>query len=153
GKQVGTIAAEEGKEPFDALLDIVVADELQTSFGRPAISDTAADWEARERVLRDPRAVVGASDAGAHLDMIDTFRYPTHLLENGVRKFGALGTEEAIHLITQVPAELYGLCDRGVLREGAAADIVVFDEATVGSGPLETRYDLPSGAGRLFAES
>ena len=100
-----------------------------------------------------PRVVVGASDAGAHLDMIDTFRYTTSLLSECVRTHGLLSTEEAVHLITQVPAELHGLRDRGVLREGAWADIVVFDEETVGSGDPYTRADLPGGGRRLFAES
>jgi N-acyl-D-aspartate/D-glutamate deacylase len=153
GQTVGAIAAAQGKDPFDALLDIAVADGLRTSFGREVGPDTAADWEARGRVLRDPRVIVGASDAGAHLDMVDTFSYTTKLHQQGVREFGVIDTEAAVHLLTQVPAELYGLRDRGVLREGAWADVVVFDEASVGCGPLHTRHDLPGGASRLFAES
>ena len=64
-----------------------------------------------------------------------------------------LTTEEVVHLLTQVPASVYGMRDRGVLREGAWADIVVFDELAVGCGPVHTRHDLPGGAGRLYAES
>ncbi|HEY6530911.1 MAG TPA: amidohydrolase family protein [Acidimicrobiales bacterium] len=153
GRAVADIAAEEGKDPFDTLVDLAVADELRTSFGPPPSGDAREDWEARGKVLRDPRVVVGASDAGAHLDMIDTFRYTTSLLSDCVREHGLLSTEEAVRLITQVPAELHGLRDRGVLREGAWADVVVFDEATVGSEPPETRADLPAGGRRLFAGS
>ena len=153
GRAVGDIARETGKEPFDALLDIAVADDLRTSFAFPSVSSTRADWEARGELLRDPRVVVGGSDAGAHLDMIDTFRYTTALLQQCVREQGLVSTEEAVHLLTQVPGELHGLRDRGVLREGAWADVVVFDEATVGSQEVSTRADLPGGEQRLFADS
>ncbi len=153
GRQVGDIARSEGKTPWDALCDIAVLDGLRTTFGFPEVVETDADWEARGRVLRDQRVVVGASDAGAHLDMIDTFAYTTHLFKDAVRDHGLLGTEEAVHLLTQVPAALYGVRDRGVLQEGAWADFVLFDENEIGTGPLHTRADLPGGSQRLFAES
>ena len=153
GRRVGDIAAEESREPFDVLVEVALADGLRTSFGRIVAPDTEADWEARRRVLADPRALVGASDAGAHLDMIDTFSYTTQLLQKAVREHRILELEEAIHLLTQAPAELYGLRNRGVLLEGSSADIVIFDEQSVGCGPVQTRRDLPGGAGRLFAES
>ncbi len=97
--------------------------------------------------------MIGASDAGAHLDMIAAFCYSTGFLEEAVRQQQLLPLERAIHLLTGVPARLYGLRDRGVLREGGRADIVVFDEHTVGSKPVGTRFDLPGGAGRLYAEA
>jgi N-acyl-D-aspartate/D-glutamate deacylase len=150
GRFVGEIAAAEDKEPFDALLDIVCADGLRTTFDRPQV-DSRDDWVVRARVLRDPRIVVGASDAGAHLDLFGTFNYPTYLLHHAVRAQELLTTEEVVHLLTQVPAQLYGLRHRGILSEGKAADIVVFDEDLVGTAPLATRHDLPGGAGRLFA--
>jgi N-acyl-D-aspartate/D-glutamate deacylase len=153
GRTVGDIAAEEGKEPFDALLDIVCTDELRTSFCRTPYQPTRADWEARAQVWRDPRAVVGASDAGAHLDMIDTFNYATVLLQHGVREQGLLSVEEGVRLLTDVPARLYGLRGRGRLAPGACADVVAFDLDRVGTGPTVTRVDLPGGAGRLYAEA
>jgi N-acyl-D-aspartate/D-glutamate deacylase len=153
GRVVRDIARDEGKQPWDALCDIAVADDLRTTFGFPEAAESSADWGARGRVLKDPRVVVGASDAGAHLDMIDTFAYTTCLFQDAVRAHRLLETEEAVHLLTQVPAKLYGLKDRGVLREGAWADMVIFDEDEIGSGPLHTRADLPGGAQRLFAES
>ena len=113
---------------------------------------SADDWRAAASVWRDGRAVIGASDAGAHLDFIAYFDYPVYVLEHAVREHGVLSLEEAIHLLTDVPARLYGLRDRGQLVEGAWADIVVLDESTVGSGTLATRFDLPAGAGRLYAE-
>ena len=151
GRTVADIAAEEGKAPFDALLDVVVADDLRTSFRNASDDDSDDDWAARAELWRDPRAVVGASDAGAHLDMLATFSFSTDLLAFGVREHGLLSTEEAVGLLTSVPADLYGLRDRGRLAEGAIADLVVFDEATVGPEEVSTRFDLPGGAGRLYA--
>ena len=73
------------------------------------------------------------------------------LLAQGVREQQLFTTEEAVELLTRAPAQLYGLTGRGTLNEGAIADIVVFDEATVGSDPLATTWDLPAGAQRLCA--
>jgi N-acyl-D-aspartate/D-glutamate deacylase len=151
GRTVADIATEEGKAPFDALVDIVVADDLRTSFCFARADDSDADWAARAEVWRDPRAVVGASDAGAHLDMLATFSFSTDLLAFGVREHRLLTTEEAVRLLTSVPADLYGLRQRGRLAEGWSADIVVFDEATVEPEEVVTRFDLPGGAGRLYA--
>jgi N-acyl-D-aspartate/D-glutamate deacylase len=153
GRTVGEIAEEEGKDPFDAMIDIALADELKTSFKPPSFGDDDAGWEVRAEVWKDDRVVIGASDAGAHLDMIDTFAFSTQLLGNGVRKHGLLDFEEAIRLITDVPARLYGLRDRGRLLEGWHADVVVFDGDTVATGPTYTRFDLPAGAGRLYADA
>jgi N-acyl-D-aspartate/D-glutamate deacylase len=153
GRTVADIAAEEGKDPFDALLDIVCTDSLRTSFCNLAPADTDEDWAARATIWRDPRAVVGASDAGAHLDMLTTFSFATTLLQEGVREHGVLSLEEAVQLLTDVPARLYGVRDRGRLTEGAWADVVIFDEATVGRGPVYTRDDLPAGAARLYADA
>jgi N-acyl-D-aspartate/D-glutamate deacylase len=153
GRRVGDIAEELGKEPFDALADIAIADGLRTTFTRGTPPPGPADWDARLQIWNDPRALIGASDAGAHLDMIAAFRYSTGFLEEAVRQHQLLPLERAIHLLTAAPARLYGLRDRGVLREGVHADIVVFDEETVGSQPVRTRFDLPGGAGRLYADS
>jgi N-acyl-D-aspartate/D-glutamate deacylase len=151
GRRVGDIARELGKEPFDALVDIAVADGLRTTFTRDVPPPSDADWEARLQLWRDPRTVIGASDAGAHLDMIAAFRYGTGLIEEAVRGQGLLSLEEAVHLLAAAPARLYGLRDRGTIREGAHADVIVFDEDAIGSEPVGTRFDLPGGAGRLYA--
>jgi N-acyl-D-aspartate/D-glutamate deacylase len=153
GRTVGDVAGELGKDPFDALVDAAIADGLRTTFARDVPPPSAADWDARLQVWRDPRTVIGASDAGAHLDMIAAFRYATGMLEEAVREHGLLPLEEAIHMLTASPARLYGLRDRGELREGAWADLIVFDEDTVGSQPVGTRFDLPGGAGRLYADA
>ncbi len=153
GRTVGEIAEERGQDPWDALCDMALADDLETSFGNPATAEPDADWEARVEVWRDPRAVIGASDAGAHLDLFLTANYATTMLNEAVVKRGLLPLEEAVHLLTEVQADLYGLVDRGVLAEGAYADVVVLDEATVGSAPTAFRRDLPAGASRLYAEA
>jgi N-acyl-D-aspartate/D-glutamate deacylase len=153
GRRVGDVAAELGKQPFDTLVDIAIADGLRTTFARNVPPPTDADWDARVQLCRDKRALIGASDAGAHLDMIAAFRYSTGLLQEAVRERGLLSMEEAVHHLTGGAARLYGLHDRGLLREGAAADILIVDEDTVGSGPIGTRFDLPGGAGRLYAEA
>ena len=153
GRTVADIAEAEGKAPFDALVDIVVADGLRTSFANDVPPETDADWAICEQVLRDPRTVVGGSDTGAHLDMITTFTTTTELIARAVRRRRAMTIEEAVHLLTARPADLYGLADRGRLRPGAVADIVIFDEATIAPGPVSTRFDLPGGAGRLYAEA
>jgi N-acyl-D-aspartate/D-glutamate deacylase len=154
GRPVADIAAEKGQSPFDALIDIVVADGLRTSIGGTdrETTDTAEDWAWRRELWLDPRTVVGGSDAGAHLDGLATFSFATELLAEGVRRQQLISTEEAVHLLTSKPASLYGLVDRGRLQEGAVADVVVFDESAVGPGEVTTRFDLPAGAGRLYAE-
>lgn len=153
GRTVASIAEETGRSPFDALLDVACADGLRTTFRREVRVPSDADWQARLKVWRDPRALIGASDAGAHLDMLAAFQYSTGLLAEAVREQRLLPIEEAIHYLTGAPAHLYGLRDRGVLREGAHGDVVVLDPERVGSGPVGTRFDLPGGAGRLYADA
>jgi N-acyl-D-aspartate/D-glutamate deacylase len=153
GRFVGEIAAAEGKQPFDALLDIVVADGLRTLFTNEQFPDTPADLAARREVLTDPGTVIGASDAGAHLDMTAIYSYATVTLQELVREQHVLELEEAVHLLTQMPAELYGIEGRGVLTAGACADIVMFDEDRVGATEPTTVYDLPCDAARLYSES
>jgi len=151
GRRIGEIATEQGRDPWDVLSDIALADELLTSFGIDPPPESDDDWKARVEIWRDPRAVVGASDAGAHLDLLATFNYTTALLGAAVRERQLLSFEEAVHLLTDVPARLYGLVDRGRLEPGWHADVAVIDPATVASDEVNMRYDLPGGAGRLYA--
>jgi N-acyl-D-aspartate/D-glutamate deacylase len=151
GRMVGDIATELGADPFDVLLDIVIADGLRTGL-RPAFRDDPRAWDLKLEVWRDPRTIVGGSDAGAHLDMMCGAVYSTAMLA-GVRERGGIALEEAVRLLTDAPARFYGLRDRGRVQEGGLADLVVFDPATIGHGPERTRADLPGGASRLFAES
>lgn len=152
GRTVGEVAAERGQDPFDALCDVVVADGLRTGL-RPPIPETDADWALRAQTWLDPRAVVGGSDAGAHLDMMCGAVYSTALLGEAVRKRKLLSWEQAIHQLTDVPARLYGLRHRGRVAEGWRADLVIIDPERVGFRPERTRDDLPGGASRLYAEA
>ncbi len=153
GMNVGDIAAATGKTEFDALLDIVVADELRTGLSptMPPASDEV--WRARADAWTDDRTVVGASDAGAHLDMMCGATYSSFLVGEAVRDRALLTMEEAVRQLTDVPAMLYGLRDRGRLAPGYAADVVVFDPTTVGPRAERTHDDLPGGASRLMAEA
>jgi len=150
GKTVGEIAELRGQTPWDALCDVVVADDLKTTMIPPARGDDDESWRIRGRVWNDERALIGASDAGAHLDMIDTFNYTTVLLGEGVRKRQLLSLERAVHLLTDRPARLYGFRERGRIQQGWHADLVVFDEHTVGAGPVTMRRDMPGGGARVY---
>jgi N-acyl-D-aspartate/D-glutamate deacylase len=153
GRSVGDVAAELEQEPFDTLLDVVVADELRTGLRPPVFGSSDADWELRAQVWRDPRTVIGGSDAGAHLDMMCGAIYSTSLLGEAVRQRELMRWEEAVHQLTEVPARLYGLRERGRIAEGWHADLVVLDPETVGHGPERTATDLPGGAWRLVADA
>jgi len=152
GRLIGDLAKELGKTPFDTMLDLAISENLKTSFMPSPLGNDDASWKLRASVWRDARAVVGASDAGAHLDMIDTFAFSTVLLGNA-RERGLASVEECVRWLSDVPARLYGLRGRGRLAEGWQADVVVFDAASVASGPVHMRYDLPAGAGRLYADA
>ena len=150
GRIVGEVAAELGKSAWDTIVDVALADELKTVFANQDRGQDDATWKRRVEVWRDHRAVVGASDAGAHLDMIDSFSFSTTLLAKAVREHELMPVEEAVHHLTERPARLYGLRDRGRLEVGWAADVVVFDPDTVGPAEVLTRFDLPGGAGRVY---
>ena len=155
GRTIEDIAAEQGKAPFDAMLDLALDEDLRTSF-IPLEFGGGTDeglWRRRGELWADERTVIGASDAGAHLDMIDTFTYATALLRHGVREQGVITLEEAVRQLTQVPAALFGLRERGVLRPGWHADIVVFDPDAVAPGQVGIRQDLPAGEPRVYAEA
>jgi N-acyl-D-aspartate/D-glutamate deacylase len=153
GRTIGEIAEAEGRETFDVLCDIVVNDRLRTGLYQPVIGDDVETWQKRVEVWRDNRTVVGGTDAGAHLDLLATFNATTAMLGKAVRELKLLPWEEAIQLITDAPARLYGLHERGRLQEGWHADVVVIDPETVGARPIEIREDLPGGAWRLYGEA
>jgi N-acyl-D-aspartate/D-glutamate deacylase len=152
GRLVGEIASERGTDPFEQLLEIVLADDLDTGIMPGLRGDSPADWDLRARVWQDPRVVLGASDAGAHLDMISSYTYTTDFLRS-VRERGLMSLETAIRLITDVPARFYGLRRRGRIAVGHHADLVLFDPDTIGSTLPRMRSDLPAGGRRLYAES
>ena len=153
GRSVGDLARETGKDAFELMLDLAVSEELRTSFTPYMPPDSDESLRLKAEIWKDPRTVVGASDAGAHLDMVNTFSYTTWLLGTAVREKSVLSLEEAVHQLTEVPARLYGIRGRGRVTPGAWADLVVFDPQTIAPKPAYTRNDLPGAAGRLYGEA
>ena len=153
GKTLAELGRVQHKTALDALIDLALSEDLKTSFSPPSPGEDDESWRLRGQSWCDARTVIGGSDAGAHLDMLDTFAFTTKVLGEGVRRRGLLDLPEAVRQMTQVPAEYLGLNERGILREGYKADIVVFDADKVDCGPIYTRYDLPAGAPRLYADA
>jgi N-acyl-D-aspartate/D-glutamate deacylase len=153
GRRLADLAQErgDGSSAFDLLCELAVADELRTAFTPPAPGDDEATWKIRTRSWNDPRVVLGASDAGAHLDLITTYDWAPALFAAN-RDRGVLTLEQAVHKVTAAQADAYGLIGRGRLRAGAVADVVVFDPDTIAPGRTGWRDDLPAGAGRLYQE-
>ncbi|MEI8002062.1 MAG: amidohydrolase family protein [Actinomycetes bacterium] len=153
GRTVADIAAERGADPFDTLIDVVLTDDLATVLWPPPAGDDDAHTALRAGIWDDPDVLLAGSDAGAHLDRMCGGSYPTQFLAECLRGRRPMSMEQAVHHFTDKPARLFGLRDRGRVVEGAFADLVVFDPATVGSLPARQVYDLPGGAVRLIADS
>ena len=151
GRRVGDIAEERDDEPFATLIDIVVADELRTVLWPVPPDGDDASWELRRRTWDDERAMLGGSDAGAHLDRMCGAPFPTRFLADTLHGRKLVSLERAVQLMTEVPARLFGLRDRGTLVEGAFADVFVFDPETVGAEHATLVHDMPGNSPRLTA--
>jgi N-acyl-D-aspartate/D-glutamate deacylase len=108
-----------------------------------------SDEQAVGEMLRHPASLVSLSDAGAHLTFFNDAGFGLHLLGHWVRERGSLSLEDAVRRLTGVPAQLFGIRRRGALKPGYAADLLLFDPATVGRGPKQRVFDLPGGHPRL----
>jgi N-acyl-D-aspartate/D-glutamate deacylase len=150
GRLLGDLARERGAEPFDVLCDLATAD-IRTGFNRAPIGDDPASWKLRLESWQDPRVIMGASDAGAHIDMLSTFDYPVALLAMA-RERAAMPLPPLIRSLTDVPATLYGMRDMGRIEDGFRADVLLFDPAVIAPGRVSWQDDLPGGAGRLFSQ-
>jgi N-acyl-D-aspartate/D-glutamate deacylase len=150
GHLLGELARERGSAPFDVLCDLATAD-IRTGFTRAPIGDDPVSWELRLDTWGDPRVVIGASDAGAHVDMLSTFDYAVALLAMA-RQRAALPLPQIIRSLTDVPAKLYGMKEMGRIEDGYRADLVLLDPDTVAPGAVRWQDDLPGGAGRLYSE-
>jgi N-acyl-D-aspartate/D-glutamate deacylase len=150
GRTLEEIAASQGKRPVDAYFDLGIADNLETRFQSSTFNFDPAGIE---RLITDDRCLIGLSDGGAHVDFICDVGYATALLDLWVRKCSVLSLEKAVHKLTQVPATVFGIPNRGVLAEGKVADLVLFDPATVTAKPPRYAYDLPCNGRRLVSES
>ena len=139
-----------GKDPVDLALEISLDNDLQARF-RMAVMNFDEDEVAE--LITDPNTVIALSDAGAHASQLCDACYATYLLARWVREKKTFTVEQAVHNLTQRPAQMFGITDRGVLAEKRPADIVVFDPKTVGPGPLRRVFDLPGGADRIVADA
>jgi N-acyl-D-aspartate/D-glutamate deacylase len=145
GKSVADLAREQGKDVLDAFLDLALEENLETEFERREVN---SDEAAMTALLTSPYTVIGQSDGGAHVVFRTDYSYSTYLLSHWVRERKIMSLEDAIRKLTFVPASLFGFSDRGLVRPGMAADLMVFDPETI--SPLEPgeAHDLPGGAKR-----
>lgn len=145
-RSLAALAGETGKDPLDFWFDLALADDLDTVFVALTLN---SDEDAVGRMLRHPASMVSLSDAGAHLTFFNDAGFGLHLLGHWVRERGTLTLAEAARQLCGLPASVFGLRERGALRPGFAADLLLFDPATVNRGPKQRLHDLPAGAARL----
>ncbi len=146
GKHIAEIAKAQGRDPFDLFVDLVVEEELNTRF---AFGNRNTDRDAVGHLLSSPYTVVGLSDGGAHVQFHSEVGYSTQLLGYWVREQKIMSLEQAVRRLTFDPATVFGIHDRGLLRPGLAADMVVFDPDTVNPGKEEAVHDLPNNGWRI----
>ena len=140
----------EGRDPLDAMLDLAIAEDLKTVFTAQLLN---SDEEAVGRMLNHPHSIVSLSDAGAHLTFFNDAGFGLHLLGHWARERGAMSHERGGAPADVASGEVLGMSGRGLLREGLAADLLLFDPATVGRGPKRRVHDLPGGAARLTTDA
>lgn len=153
GRLVKDIAAERGAGVFDTLVDIVLEDDLQTILWPQPPDDDDESWELRREAWHDAYTLLGGSDAGAHLDRMCGAPYPTLFLADCLRGRKLVSLEEAVRMLSDEPARLFGLEGRGRVEVGHHADLVIFDPEAVGAGDVAITNDLPGGGVRLVAAS
>ena len=149
-RTVAEVAKERGLHPCEAMIELALEKDLDLFFLQPLANE---DQDYALELMRHPRAVTTFSDSGAHVSQLMDSSLQTHLLSHWVRKKQAFTLEQAVRMITFVPATLWGFSDRGLIREGMAADLIVFDPETIGAQMPEVVDDLPAGARRLLQRS
>ena len=151
GRSVAELAAARGEDPLDCFIEVSLAGNLRTQFVLAAPPDPSRQ-AAVETLIRSPVMMAGSSDGGAHLLSFCGADFPTRLLTEWVPD--VLSFEAAVARLTSVPAAAYGLADRGVIRPGAAADLLLVDRARLRAGD-GARYveDFPAGSGRYVVDA
>ena len=149
-RSIAEIALAENKKPIDIFLDVALSHDLDIFYIQAAANQ---DQSVVLDLMKHPFAIPTFSDSGAHVTQIMDSSIQTHLLGHWVRNDKAFTLEEAIHRMTVVPARAWGFDDRGILAEGKAADINIFDSEIISPNLPELRHDLPSGAARLRQSS
>ncbi len=150
GRTLDDIATEHGTTPFDVMLDLSLEEDLHTRFRAVLAND---DDDAIAWLLGREGVLLGLADSGAHVSQLCDACFATELLSRFVREREAISLEHAIHKLTGEPAQVFGLRDRGLLQEGMAADVTVFDPTTVAPGPLRRVRDFPADGERLVADA
>jgi N-acyl-D-amino-acid deacylase len=143
GRSIAELAKQTGKHPVDALLDLAVEEDLKTEFAMQGLINN--DEEAVAQIIKHPLTLVGSSDGGAHTKFLTLGRYPTHFLAHWVRDKQVMSLEEAHWRLSAMVGWAIGIRDRGWLREGMPADIVVYDLDRLRVKEMETIHDLPDG--------
>ena len=149
GRPVLELAEERGCTPLDVILDISLEDGLKTRFWSVLAND---DPDGIAWLLPRDRVLLGLADSGAHVSQLCDACFATDLLGNWVRERDVMPLERAVHKLTGEPAGVYGLADRGVVEPGRAADLCVWDPASVAPGPLRRVWDFPANGERLTAD-
>jgi N-acyl-D-aspartate/D-glutamate deacylase len=145
-RSVAQVARERGQHPAETMIDLALEKNLDLFFLQPIANE---DQDFALEIMRHPRMVTTFSDSGAHVSQLMDSSLQTHLLSHWVRDKQAFTLEQAVRMLTLVPATLWGFHDRGLIREGMAADVMVFDPDTICAEMPEVVDDLPAGARRL----
>ena len=145
-RSVAAVARERGIDPVEAIIDLALERELDRFFLQPIANE---NQDHALELMKHPRTVVTFSDSGAHVSQIMDASLQTHLLSHWVRTRQAIGLEQAVRMLSFEPATHWGFSDRGLIREGLAADLLVFDPETIAPEMPEVVRDLPAGARRL----
>ena len=149
-RTIADIAHQQARDPLDVMLDLALAEDLRTVFTAQLLN---SDEDAVGRMLTHPHSIVSLSDAGAHLTFFNDAGFGLHLLGHWARERGTMTMGEAVRRLTAHPASVFGMQGRGLLREGYAADLLLFDPQRVGRGPKKRVFDLPGGAARLTTDA
>ncbi|MFF2960610.1 amidohydrolase family protein [Streptomyces sp. NPDC057963] len=153
GRVVGDIAAERGQDPFHCLVEICADDELRTVLWPMPTDNDPDSWALRRQTWEHEDVMLGGSDAGAHLDRMCGAPYTTRFLGDCLRRRKLLPLEQAVRMLTDDPARLFGLRDRGRIQEGFHADLVLFDPERIDAGPATLVHDLPGDSPRLDSKA
>ncbi|CAM5593569.1 amidohydrolase [Streptomyces spiroverticillatus] len=153
GRVVNDIAAERGQDPFACLVEICANDDLRTVLWPMPTDNDPASWTLRRETWTHEDVMLGGSDAGAHLDRMCGAPYTTRFLGDCLRGRKLLPLEAAVKMLTDDPAQLFGLRERGRIEEGFHADLVLFDPERIDAGPATLVHDLPGDSPRLDSKA
>ncbi|MDP7453548.1 MAG: amidohydrolase family protein, partial [Arenicellales bacterium] len=149
GQSLASLARSSGQDPLDLMLNLALEEDLETTFLSVLLN---ADEAAVSKLLTHEYSAIALSDAGAHLTFFCDAGFGLHLLGHWVRDRKIMSLEQAIYRLTGQPSQIYGIVERGYIKQGAFADLMLFDPATVGRSPARRVSDLPAGERRLTTD-